>query len=468
VSADQKYGPGVMRYVEESKKGLAQRKALLERVKSYKFDTLAVHGLYSPEEAYDRNQGAVIEPVFPSAAQSYRDADELEAALAYLIPTWCYTRFANPTTYFLQDVLALLEGYRTGYDTSCVVTASGMAAISLATDAFLVKQKNGPEKINFVSSILLYGGTFQNFDVRKKKERGIEVHWVHHPEDLEEWKSRIDGDTRFLYLEAPSNPQQSFGDIKAIADLAHSFGIPFIIDATCATPALMRPIAHGADVIIHSLTKSITSGGLAIGGAIISRRPIVTNVKNDHPLFKESFAEYIQFLPYRDQGPAASPMNAMFTLNDIRTLRSRMDLLSQNCQKVAEFLGKHPRVNQVDYLGLPGHRFHALAKRYMKLVDSDDGTGNEVNRYGHLMGFRVDGVPENARKVFDHFKVIFRAADMGRIKSLATIPAISTHLQQGEEARRMADVPPQLIRLCVGAEDPADIIADLDQALKSL
>jgi O-acetylhomoserine/O-acetylserine sulfhydrylase-like pyridoxal-dependent enzyme len=468
MSADQKYGPGVMRYVEESKKVLAQRKALIERVKNYRFDTLAVHGLYSLEESYDRNQGAVIEPVFMSDSQSYRDADELEAALAYLIPTWCYTRIANPTTYYLQDILALLEGYGTGCDTSCVVTASGMSAIAMATDAFLVKQKSGPEKINFVSSIRLYGGSFQNFNVRKKQERGVEVRWVLHPENNQEWKGQIDEDTRFLYMEAPSNPQQSFADIKALADLAHSFEIPLLIDATCATPALMRPIGHGADIVLHSLTKSITAGGLAIGGAIISRRPVVTKVRNDHPLFKESFAEYIQFLPYRDQGPAASPMNAMFALNDVRTLRSRMDLVSQNCQKVAEFLDKHPRVTQVNYLGLPSYHLHALAKNYMKLVDSDDGKGTEVNRYGHLMSFRVDGPPENARKVFDNFRLIFRATDLGRIKSVATIPAISTHQQQGEEARRLADIPPQLIRLCVGAEDPADIIADLDQALRSL
>jgi O-acetylhomoserine/O-acetylserine sulfhydrylase-like pyridoxal-dependent enzyme len=467
MSADQKYSPGVRRYVEESKKHLAQRKALIERAKGYKFDTLAVHGLYSLEEAYERNQGAVIEPIFSSASQSYRDSDELEAALSYLIPTWCYTRFANPTTHYLQDILALLEGYKTGCDTSCVITASGMSAIAMATDAFLVKQKSGPEKVNFVSSIQIYGGTYQNFNVRKKQEREIEVRWVLHPENVQEWKNRIDEDTRFLYMEAPSNPQQSFADIKALADLAHSFEIPFIIDATCATPALMRPIGWGADIVVHSLTKSITSGGMAIGGAIISRRPIVTKVKNDLPLFKESFAEYIQFLPYRDQGPAASPMNAMFALNDVRTLRSKMDLVSQS-QKVSEFLEKHPRVYQVDYLGLPSYPLHKLARNYMKLVDSDDGTGREVNRFGHLMGFRIDGPPENARKVFDHFRLIFRAADMGRIKTLATIPAISTHLQQGEETRRMADVPPQLIRLCVGGEDPADIIADLDQALKSL
>jgi O-acetylhomoserine/O-acetylserine sulfhydrylase-like pyridoxal-dependent enzyme len=145
-----------------------------------------------------------------------------------------------------------------------------------------------------------------------------------------------------------------------------------------------------------------------------------------------------------------------------------MDLLSQNCQKVAEFLTQHPRVYQVDYLGLPSFSLHNLAKKYMKLVDSDDKQGDEINRYGHLMSFRVEGPPQNARKVFDNLKIVFRAGDLGRIKSIATIPAISTHLQQGEQARQMADVPPQMIRLCVGAENPDDIIADLDQALDSV
>jgi len=158
----------------------------------------------------------------------------------------------------------------------------------------------------------------------------------------------------------------------------------------------------------------------------------------------------------------------MIALNDLRTLRSKMDLVSANCQKVAEHLQKNPKVYQVDYLGLPSFHLHGVAKKYMKLVDSDDGQGGEVNRYGHLMSFRVDGPPENARKVFDSFKMIYRATDLGRIKSIATIPAISTHQQQGEEARRLADVPPQLIRLCVGAEHPDDVIADLDQALRSL
>jgi len=468
MSEDKKYSLGVLKYIEESKKFLSRRKKHLERIKKLKFDTIAVHGLYTVEEALAQNQGAVIEPLYLSTAQAYRDADEMEAALSYLIPTWCYTRFANPTTYYLEGVLALLESYQTGCQASCVVTASGMAALMLAIDPFLVPQKKQKEKINFVSSIQIYGGTFQHFSVRKGQERGIEVRWVENPRDIEEWRAKIDDNTRFLYAEAPSNPQQSFCDIKALADLAHSWEIPLIFDSTCATPALMRPLGCGADIVIHSLTKTMTSGGLAVGGALISRQPVVTRIKNDNPLFKESFAEYVKFLPYRDYGPAASPFNALFTLNDLRTLRSKMDLLSQNSQQVADFLSHHPRVYQVDYLGLKSFPFHDLAKQYMKLVDSDDGQGNKVNRYGHLLSFRVDGPPQNARQVFDNLKLVFIAGDLGRIKSIATIPAISTPLQQGEEARLKADVPPQMIRLCVGGENSADIIDDLDQALRSL
>ncbi len=466
MSDEIEYGAGVKKYIEKARKDLEQKKRRLERVKNLRFDTIAVHGLYTVEEALEKNQGAVIEPLYLATAEAYKDSDELEAALAYLIPTWCYTRFANPTTFYLEWVLALLEGYNTGYETSCLVTASGMSASMLAVDAFLVKQKSGPERMNFVSSIQIYGGTYQHFSIRKMQERGIEVRWVTHPEDLEEWKAKIDEDTRFLYAEAPSNPQQAFCDVKKLADLAHSWEIPFIIDSTCATPALMRPIAFGADVVVHSLTKSITSGGIAIGGAVISKNPIVTKIKNDNSMFKESFAEYLKFLPFRDTGPAASPVNAMFTLNDLRTLRSKMDLVSTNCQKVADFLSHHPRVYQVDFLGLPQFPYHGLAKEYMKLVDSDDGTGREINRYGHLMSFRVEGPPANARRVFDRLRIIFRAGDLGRIKSIATIPAISTHLQQGEEARQIADIPPQMIRLCVGAENPEDLIADLEQALE--
>ncbi len=237
MSDEQQHGPGVMKYVKAAEEFLKQKEKHLERVKNYKFDTIAVHGLYTMEEALNLNQGAIIEPLYLSSAQAYRDSDEMEAALAYLIPTWCYTRIANPTTYYLEWALALLEGYQTGNDTSCLVTSSGMSAIMSAVDPFLVKQKNGEEKINFVSTVQVYGGTFQHFVVRKMQERGIEVRWVEHQESTEEWEEKIEENTRFLYSELPSNPQQSFCDVKEIAELAHSWEIPFIIDSTCATPA---------------------------------------------------------------------------------------------------------------------------------------------------------------------------------------------------------------------------------------
>jgi O-acetylhomoserine/O-acetylserine sulfhydrylase-like pyridoxal-dependent enzyme len=458
----------VEEYYQAAKAILDQKNEMLSQIKKYKFDTIAVNGLYTIEEAINYNQGALIEPLYMGVAQAYQDSNEWEGAFRYKVPSWCYGRYANPTVWYLEQVLALLEAYQTGYDASCLVTASGMSAIKLATDAFLVKQKQGPEDINFVSSIQLYGGTFQQFVVRQKQDRGIDVRFVEDQTDIQEWRDKIDENTRFLYTEAPSNPQLAFCDIEAIVNLAHEFEIPFIIDATCGTPALMRPIAYGADIVIHSLTKSIGASGLGMGGALISRKPIRTKLANDNPYFKESFAEYIKWLPFRDTGPAAAPMNSYMFLNDLRTLRPRMDMLSQSCQKIAEFLEQHPRVYQVDYLGLDSSPQYDLAKKYMKLVDSDDGQGRELNRYGHLLGFRVDGPPENARKVFDSLKLIFRAGDLGRIKSMATLPALSTHLQPGEEFRSKADIPPQMIRLCVGAEDPADLIADLDQALNSI
>ncbi len=458
----------VQEYVQAAQDVLEQKNRVLARIKKYKFDTIAVNGVYTPEEAINYNQGSLIEPLYLGNAQAYQDTDEWEGAFRYQVPSWCYGRYANPTVWYLEQVLALLEAYQTNHDVSCLVTASGMAAIKLATDALLTKQKKGPEEINFVSSIQLYGGTFQQFTVRQMQDRGIDVRFVIDQTDLEAWKEKIDENTRFLYTEAPSNPQLAFCDIEAVVNLAHSWGIPFIIDATCATPALMRPIAYGADIVIHSLTKSIGASGLGIGGALISRKPITTKLKNENPFFKESFAEYIKWLPFRDTGPAISPMNAFMFLNDLRTLRLRMDSLSQSCQKVADFLEQHPRVYKVDYLGLPSSPYHDLAKKYMNLVDSDDGQRNELNRYGHLMCFRVEGPPENARKVFDNLKLIFRAGDLGRIKSMATLPALSTHLQPGEEFRDKADIPAQMIRLCVGAEDPGDLMADLDQAFNSI
>jgi O-acetylhomoserine/O-acetylserine sulfhydrylase-like pyridoxal-dependent enzyme len=393
----------------------------------------------------------------------------MEAALGYEVPTWCYSRIANPSMYYLEGVLALLEGYGSNVETSCIATASGMAAIQSAVDPFLVTNPDNPgEKMNFVATCQVYGGTFQQFAIRKDQERNIEWRKVINSNDLDEWASLIDENTRFLYGEMPSNPGQAFFDLEKVAELAHKHGIPMIVDATVATPALMRPLEWGADIVVQSVTKSLMTSGFGIAGAIISRKDLTSKIDND--AMKADFAMYLKTLPNRDNGPNISPMNAVLGLNDIRTLRTRMDLCSRNTLKVAEFLQGHKHIEQVDYLGLESHPLHELASKYMVLVDSefDDLYGKKVNRYGHLMSFRVKGGAKATRDVFDSMQRIWRATDLGRIKSVATIPAISTHSQQGEEGRKLANIPPNLVRLCVGAEHSDDVIADLDQALSVL
>ena len=460
---------GVEFYIEAGKRAAKWHSENIKKMKQCKFDTIAVHGLYSMEEALDFNQGSTIEPIYMSASQTYRDSDEMEAALSYQIPTWCYSRIGNPSMYYLEGVLALLESYGSDIEASCCATSSGMAAIYSACEPFLVFDKNKPDqKINFVATAQVYGGTFQQFAIRKDEERNIEWRKVKNSNDFEEWESLIDENTRFLYGEMPSNPGLAFFDLEKVAKLAHKYGIPMIVDSTVATPALMRPLQWGADIVVQSVTKTLTSSGFGIAGAVIAKKNLCTNI--DNPMMKEDFATYIKALPNRDIGPNISPMNAAMTLNDIRTLRSKIDLMSRTSMKVAEFLSSHKHVEQVDYLGLESHPLHELAKKYLVLVDSDsdDLYNKEVNRFGHLMSFRVKGGAQAARDVFDGLTRIYRATDLGRIKSVATIPAISTHQQQGEEGRKIANIPPNLIRLNVGAEHPDDIIADLKQALSVL
>lgn len=460
---------GINHYLEAAARSAKWHEEYKKNMRKCKFDTIAVHGVYSMQEALDFNQGSTIEPMYMAASQAYRDSDEMEAALSYQIPTWCYSRIGNPSMYYLEGTLALLETYGTDIEASCCATSSGMSAIASACDPFLVVDHNKPDaKLNFVATAQVYGGTFQQFAVRKDQEKNIEWRKVINSNNLEEWESLIDENTRFIYGEMPSNPGQAFFDLEKVSALAHKHGIPVIIDGTVATPALMRPMAFGADIVIHSVTKTMTSSGFGISGAVIARKNLTSKIGED--LMKADFGLYIKALPNRDNGPNISPMNAILTLNDLRTLRSKVDLMSRSTMTVARFLENHKHIEQVDYLGLESHPLHELAKKYLVLVDSehDEMYKEKVNRYGHLMSFRVKGGAQAARDVFDGLQRIWRATDLGRIKSVATIPAISTHSQQGEEGRKISDIPANLIRLNVGAEHPDDIIADLAQALSVL
>jgi O-acetylhomoserine/O-acetylserine sulfhydrylase-like pyridoxal-dependent enzyme len=222
----------------------------------------------------------------------------------------------------------------------------------------------------------------------------------------------------------------------------------------------MRPLQHGADVVVHSLTKTIGAGGFTIGGAVIARHGLTSRHLPDE--VRADYATWLKLWPFRDSGPCMSPHSAFFLLNELRTLRIKVERMSANTMEVARYLASHPKVEEVDYLGLPGHPLHPCASRYLRMVDSDEPT------FGHLMSFTIKGSAAETRTFFDALKRIYRATDLGRIKSVATIPAISTHCQQGEEGRRLAGILPTMVRLCVGAEHPADVIADLDQALAKI
>lgn len=450
---------GVQAYVEKAQKYMSERRAHRDKVRDLRFDTIAVHGMYSAEEAFSGGQGGIIEPIFPSTSQAYRDSDEMEAALSYQIPTWCYSRIHNPTVFYLEETLALLESYGCECDATGLCTSSGMAAIKQAIEPLLAKQDAGAENINFVSAAQTYGGTFQLFNVRMA-ERGAQVRWVCEPWKLEQWEPLIDEGTRFLYAEIPSNPQQAFADIRAVADLAHSHGIPLIVDATIATPALMRPLEHGADIVVHSLSKTAAAGGCTISGAVIARHGMVSRHLEDE--VKADYGLWLKLWPFRDSGPSMSPTTAHTILGEVRTLRLKMEQMSRNTMTVARFLADHPKVERVDYLGLESHSLHDLAGRYMRVVD--DGSPS----FGHLMSFNVLGSAQDTRVFFDGLQRTWRATDLGRIKTVATIPAISTHQQQGEEGRCLAGIPDNMVRLCVGAEHPDDTIADVDQALARL
>lgn len=443
--------------VSEAKAKQKVWEAEISRMRRQKFATICVHGAYTAEEAIRSNQGAVFEPIYSSTSQMHANADYLEAALSYQIPAWAYSRIANPTIGYLEQTISMLEGYGSQFKTSAVCASSGMAAIKAATEPFLSDEK--PGKKNIVSQMQVYGGTFQLFAERYAKERNTEVRWVENAGDLAEWESKIDENTRFVFGEIPSNPGLCLFDIEKVAGLAHSHETALITDSTLATPALCRPFEFGSDIVVHSLTKTMTWSGRAIGGAIVSRENIVSSVLSDEA--KKDFSGWVKLWPMRDSGQCFSPESAARVMDCTRVLRGTMDQLSQSAMQVAEFLETHEKVEAANYPGLKTFPQQELARKYLRLVDSNE------NRYGHLLSFEVKGGHEAARKTLNKLKLIFRVTDLGKIKSLAVIPTISTHQQQGEEARQKASIPNNLIRLCVGGEDPNDLIADLDAALSS-
>lgn len=374
---------------------------------------------------------------------------------------WVYSRRSNPTVRYLEETVAALEGYRVDAKVSAAVAATGMGAITLATTPFLSTAVGS--RPNIVASPMCYGSTVMVFNKRYGEERGVSVRWVNDPLSIEEWVRCIDDDTRFLYAESPSNPVVELVDIPALAALARQAGIPLIIDATLATPALMRPLALGADVVVHSLTKAAGASGRSMGGAVIARHDLQLRAQPSE--MTADFAGYVRRGPIRDMGCVMSPFNAWTLLSDIRELRGRVDTMSANAHSVAEYLAGCDSVVEVFYPGLKTHRSHSIAKRDMWLVDSGVNGQEAVNRFGFLLCFRPAGGVRAAYRVLDRFKLIWRANNLGQVKSTATIPAITTHKQAADADPGHAPVPADMIRLSIGLEHVDDIIDDLTQAL---
>ncbi len=451
------WSEGVQRRIDQGREMMARRTEHMARMRRCSFDTIAVHGLYGQSGAA-QNQGSILEPVYLSPSQHFADSDQMEAALAYQLPAWVYSRIHNPTVGWLEDTLALLETYAGDVEASCCATASGMAAIFMATNPLLAHPEAG---MNIVASAQCYGGTFMLFQERYARERGIELRWVRDPLDLDQWQQAIDEKTRFVYGEMPSNPGLAVFDIAAVAALAHAREIPLIVDSTIATPALMRPLLLGADIVVHSVSKIMCASGMAIAGALVARHDLISRHLDD--TMRQDYAMQVKLLPFRDHGPGLSPFSALMVLNDLRSLRARVDRMSRSTLEVARFLRQHPAVEAVSYPGLEEHASHELARRQMALVDEVE----DQQRYGYLLSFNVRGGGQAARQVLDRLQLIYRATDLGRVKTVATIPAISTHQQQGEAGRDLAGIPANLIRLSVGLEGVQDVIDDLEQALSA-
>ena len=419
-----------------------------------KLETLAIHAGYST----DPTTKAVAVPIYQTTSYAFDNTQHGADLFDLKVQGNIYTRIMNPTTAVLEQRVAQLEGGIGG-----LALASGMAAITYAIQT--IAQAGD----NIVSVSTLYGGTYNLFAHTLPKQ-GIEVRFFDYrdPASLEKL---IDDKTKLVFAETIGNPLGNVVDLEAISAIAHRHGVPVVVDNTVATPALMRPFEHGADIVVHSLTKYIGGHGTSIGGAIVDsgkfpwsehaeRFPLLNTpdpsyhgVNYVEALGAAAFIARARVVPLRNTGAAISPMNAFLILQGLETLPLRIERHSDNALAVAQYLENHPKVKWVNYAGLSTHPQNGLVQKYL---------GGKASG---ILSFGVEGGAEAGARFIDALQLVTRLVNIGDAKSLACHPASTTHRQLNEEELAKAGVSVDMVRLSVGIEHVDDIIADLAQAL---
>jgi len=419
-----------------------------------KLETIAVHGGYSP----DPTTKAAAVPIYQTVSYAFDNTQHGADLFDLKVPGNIYTRIMNPTQDVLEQRVAALEG-----GVGALALASGQAAI---TYAILTIAEAGD---NIVSASTLYGGTYNLF-AHTLPQFGIETRFADYREP-ESFARLINEKTKAVYVESIGNPLGNITDFEKVAEIAHRHGVPLIVDNTVATPYLLRPFEHGADIVVHSLTKYLGGHGNSIGGVIVDsgkfpwaehkqrfKRLNEPDVSYHGVVYTEALgpAAYIgraRVVPLRNTGAAISPFNAFLILQGIETLALRLDRITDNALKVAQFLERHKKVKWVNYAGLPEHPDHALAVKYLG------------GRPSGVLTFGVEGGREGGARFQDALKLFTRLVNIGDAKSLACHPASTTHRQLNGEELAKAGVTEDTVRLSIGIEHIDDLLADLDQAL---
>jgi O-acetylhomoserine (thiol)-lyase len=417
------------------------------------FSTLAIHAGAQPDAA----TGARATPIYQTTSFVFDDVDHAASLFGLQAFGNIYTRIGNPTNAVLEERVAALEG-----GTAALAVASGHAAQHLV---FHCLMQPGDE---FVATNKLYGGSINQFN-HAFKNFGWQVKWAD-PDDLATFEAALSSRTKAIFIESIANPGGIITDIAGIAKIAHQARVPLIVDNTLATPYLVCPFEHGADIVVHSATKFLGGHGNSIGGVIVDggrfswtndrRYPMLSAPRPEYGgmVLAETFGNFgfaiaCRVLALRDLGPALSPFNAFLILTGIETLPLRMQRHCDNALAVAEFLATHKAVSWVSYPGLAGDRYHAMAKQYCP------------NGAGAVFTFGLKGGFEAGINLVKNLKLFSHLANVGDTRSLVIHPASTTHRQLSDEQKQLAGAGPDVVRLSIGLEDKIDIIADLDQAL---